>query len=208
MRDKTLEKLKILKELRAEPRWKKALWYELQKEEKTGFWVSKRVVLVGSLSFLVLSLLVLTQNSLNFLYLNKVSWERNQDLLRLEAELVRLQKGLELAQNSLQQVSEPQTLLALKESLHLTLRQGRTLTDSLKNEKNISLATRVEQLEQSLKAVEKTYLDKEKELALELIIDLENREMSPEQRKELERARDLWQKGLYEESLEILLNLK
>ncbi len=195
----------------------------LGKKETFDFtWLKRRAFLVAPL-MIIMGLFL----GWNF-YRYNVRYPRisSADLADLEAvnqDLQGVQEELMLARERVARIKEPSKVLAIKDEVELTaqgaeevVRTSREVArDPRANRSDsevFSVMTGVEStaqnIEKAARELEESYITRQKEIVKEQIEELEGRSLNAEQEVFLQEAKDLYNKGRFEEALQTVLQIQ
>jgi len=199
-------KIKKLKQIRPERAWVLATKTQISGKRESLFsfnWLINRVLFV--LPVIVVLLAVV------FVYNRNIT---KPQVVSLDPEtLAAITTGLRTAELGIQQISadlgkvnEPKKVAEIKNTVGSTIESGEKLVTTFKKfvkkpaQESQTLAA-LSRVEDALGNLDQTYADKQKEMAKQLIQDLEGKELTSLQKSRLEEAKTYYNNGDFGEAL-------
>lgn len=213
-----VEKIKILKSIKPDQNWvlntKTQILGQSHRESLSmaGItdWLRGR-------AFLVLPSVIALLLMGIFAYNNLISLEKtSQDAEALEAvasNLGLVYSNLLATAVNLEKVQQADKIVKVKDSVDSALKNGQKLVvaarETAAESKKVSpdVLAAIVDVENALDRVETVYSEKEKQVAENLIQDLENRSLTEEQQALLEQAKEYYVQGMFNEALIKLLEI-
>lgn len=223
-------KIQELKSIKPEKKWVNAVKSQIMGKERWlelfdfGFepnfdWLRSKTIWLGAGSFAIFVFAVFAYNQL-YLYsqmaVNTKALETISENLRtVQSEIVRTKDGLG-------RIEVPEQALGVKDTIGSAIENGGKLvagTKKISDNPGVmmvfpkifstlnGLGEAADGVNSALQDMEETYLSKQKELAKGLIEDLEKKQLTDEQKTLLEEAKNLYNEGKYDLSLEKVLNI-
>lgn len=187
-----------------------------EKEENFAFYpVLKRAFLVVPLVFAVIFGLYFYNRNIRYPHIASLDIRSIEEVSR---DLQEVEGGLAEAREGLERVKNPEDLLALRERVASTLKESekvvKTSREVAKGEAGATseefetmtvLSSTTEKVEKATKDLEETYILKQKEVARMEIEEMEEKSLTDKQSSLLQEAKDLYNKGVFAEALEKVL---
>jgi len=203
-----ISKIKELKQIQPDKNWILMTKNQILGEtQKAGFLTGLK-----NWAILVIPVLVIIFLTGIFLYNKEITSPEiafsPEEIEAISTGLRTVESNITQATADLEKVKEPTKVLEVKESVLSTIENGgkvvkavKKIVETPKKESPPQVLTVIRGVEDALEEMEKTYLEKEKELAKQLIEDLENRELTENQKALLEEAKKYYNEGDFGEAL-------
>ena len=225
--EKLIVKIQELKQIQPENQWVKATKAQILGQGSASH-LLPNFAWLNSRAFLVVPAILIMFMVGNFYYNRNVLYP---EMLSVDLEILEsISAGLRAVESdisrttaNLEKISEPEKALAVKDMVDSAIENAekvvavsKQMTEKPRSEKKspqiFSVINSVEyaaqNLEYALDGMEETYIEKQKELAKNLIDDLENSNLAESQLLLLSEAKDCYNEGRFGEALAKALEIK
>jgi len=205
-----ISKFKDLKSIQPDKKWvlttKTQILGEPQREQFSLNWLTNRAFLAvpALIAILIAGIFFYNRNIVS----PEIAFVDSAALEAITTGLKTIESNIVHATVDLEKVKEPKRVLQFKEALDLTIESGEKVVDAVKkiveepkDKKSPEVLAALTDMESALQDMKEIYAQKQKELAKELIEDLENRELTEEQETLLENAKNYYNEGNFAEAL-------
>jgi len=205
-----IKKIEILKEIKPERDWLLNTKKEISGVKGSpifGNLLENRAFLFVPSLVTVLIIAVLLYSNLNNISEPKIVSLDPEVLEAITTGLRTVEVDVLKVTQNIEKVKEPKQVLEIKEKVDSTIENGERIVFTFKelikepDKKPDQVLTTLNKVEEAFDDLEKTYLEKQKELTKQLIEDLEKENLTQEQELILEQAKQYFEQENYSEAL-------